>query len=85
MMQSRRGLKGQKQKAKTKIRNQSIAPVFWSLVFSYLIVEKEVNGGYENTLKRVEEMRCDGPNCKTQPRAAQWIGPYKMQHIGDTQ
>ena len=36
---------------------------------SHLIVKKEIDGSYENTLKRVEEMRCDGPNCKTQPRS----------------
>ena len=54
---------------KPKIGNQSQVHFRDYFSHSYLIVKEEIDGSYENTLKRVEEMRCDGPNCKTQPRS----------------
>ena len=56
-------------RGKPKIGNQSQVHFRDYFSHSYLIVKEEIDGSYENTLKRVEEMRCDGPNCKTQPRS----------------
>ena len=59
----------EKVRRKPKIGNQSQVHFRDYFSHSYLIVKEEIDGSYENTLKRVEEMRCDGPNCKTQPRS----------------
>ena len=30
-------------------------------------------------------MRCKGPDCKGEPGASKWIGPDKVQDVGDAQ